>query len=651
MENKCINQIKILGMETINRANSGHPGIVLGSAAMLHVLYTRHLKINPSNPDWFNRDRFILSAGHGSALLYAINHLSGFNLQIEDLKRFRKPGNTPGHPEYGHTDGIDMTTGPLGQGIASAVGFSIAETHLASKFNKDDLKICDHFTYVLCGDGDLQEGVSLEALSLAGHLGLGKLVVLYDSNDIQLDGSLNLAYSDDCKKKFEAMHWQHILVEDGTDVEAIDKAIKKAKKEINKPTIIEVKTIIGQGTTNEGTSKVHGSPIGDAELNLLKEKLNYKEEPFMVSLDVYDFYKNNVFNRGQKENNKYNKTLKKYQEKYTKEYEEFTSFFTDINVDLNLLPEYEVGSKEATRNISGQIIDKLSELYNNLIGGSADLTSSTKAKGANGNFSKENKVARNINFGVREHAMAAIANGIALHKGLKIFVGGFFVFSDYMKPSIRLSSIMGLPVVYVFTHDSVCVGEDGPTHEPIEQLTMLRSIPGITVLRPCDANETKASWKIALESKNKPTAIILTRQNVLNLSSSNYEGVTKGAYIICKENSKLDGILLASGSEVELAIKTKGLLFKEHNIDVRVVSMPSMELFNEQSCCYKKEILPNGVKTLAIEMGASMPWFRYTNNVFGIDTFGISAPLNDVITHFGFVPEKIIERFLKIESK
>lgn len=647
IERQAINAIKLLGIDAINKANSGHPGIVLGAASMLHVLYTKHLNVNPKETQWINRDRFILSAGHGSALLYSINHLSGFDLSLENLKNFRQIGNTPGHPEYGHTAGVETTSGPLGQGISNAVGMALAETHLAAKFNKPGFPIIDHYTYVLCGDGDLQEGVTQEAMSLAGHLGLGKLIVLFDSNDIQLDGEVHLAYSDDAKKKFEAMGWQHLYVADGEDLAAVHKAILKAKKETNKPTIIEVKTIIGKDTSLQGTSKVHGAPIGEKEAEQLRKNLGTDLAPFEVEKDVYDFYKKKVFNRGKKQNKLWNDLLKQYKETYQEEGRLFDQYFSDVNIDVNTLPVYESGTKEATRNVSGKIIDQLSKQYLNLIGGSADLTSSTKAKGADGHFSKENRLGRNINFGVREHAMASIANGMVLHGGLKVFVGGFFIFSDYMKPAIRLSSIMEIPMIYVFTHDSVAVGEDGPTHEPIEQLVMLRSIPNMSVIRPADATETKAAWKIAMESKKQPTSIILTRQSVPNLENTNVEGVLKGAYIVKKEQEKLDGIILASGSEVSLALETQKKLATQ-GLDIRVVSMPSMDLFEKQNQAYKDEILPKGVKILAVEMASPMAWYKYTPHVYGIETFGVSAPLEAVLKYFKFTPEDLANKFLSI---
>ncbi|MCR3906076.1 MAG: transketolase, partial [Tenericutes bacterium] len=460
MEQKAINTIRFLGVDAVNKANSGHPGIVLGAAPMAYTLFTEHLNVNIKNTQWINRDRFILSAGHGSMLLYALNHLSGYKISIDDLKNFRHAGNTPGHPEYGHTDGVETTSGPLGQGISNAVGMAIAETHLAARFNKEQFNLIDHYTYVLCGDGDLQEGVAMESMSLAGHLGLGKLIVLFDSNDIQLDGEVSMAYSEEHKKKFEAMGWQYIYVEDGNDLKTINKAINRAKKDSNKPTLIEIKTIIGYGTSVSGTSQVHGSPIGEEEAVKLRKTLNWKYEPFEVSEDVYEHFRKKVLLRGQRAYRRWNKMANDYQEQFPKEYGLFEAFInSDIEINTNDYKEITNTPKDATRNISGKMINKLSDKYLNLIGGSADLTVSTKAKGADGHYSKENRLARNINFGVREHAMGAIVNGMVLHGGLKVFGGAFFVFSDYMRPAIRLSAIMQIPSIFVFSHDSIGVGE------------------------------------------------------------------------------------------------------------------------------------------------------------------------------------------------
>jgi transketolase len=647
MEQKAINAIRFLGVDAINKAESGHPGIVLGSAPMAYTLFTKHLNINVKNTKWFNRDRFILSAGHGSMLLYALNHLSGYKISIEDLKKFRQIGNTPGHPEFGHTDGVETTSGPLGQGISNAVGMAIAETHLAARFNKENFNLVDHYTYVICGDGDLQEGVALESISLAGHLGLGKLIVLFDSNDIQLDGKVSMAYSEKHQQKFEAMGWQYLLVDDGNDIVKINKAIKKAKNELNKPTLIEVKTIIGFGTNLAGTSKVHGAPIGFDEAVNLRKNLNWEYGPFEVPTEIYDHFRKKVKLRGQKTYRNWQELLNKYQEKFPTDYKLFEDFLNSkTSIDIK---DYQVevsSEKDATRNISGKIIDSLSKKYLNFIGGSADLTASTKAKGADGHYNKENRLARNINFGVREHAMGAIVNGMVLHGGLKVFGGAFFVFSDYMKPAIRLAAIMHIPSIFVFSHDTIAVGEDGPTHQPVEQLVGLRAIPNLNLLRPADAMETLAAWKIAMESTNTPTVIILTRQNVSNLRTTSYEGFSKGAYIVSKESNKLDGILLASGSEVGLAIEAQKLLMTK-NISVRVVSMPSHHLFEKQSMKYQKEILFNRKKVIAVEMGSSMSWYKYAEHVYGLNQFGVSAPLNDALNHFGFNKENLVEFCLK----
>ncbi len=651
MSNKdllAINTIRFLGVDAINKASSGHPGIVIGAAPMAHTLFTKHLSIYPKQKNWINRDRFVLSAGHGSMLLYAINHLSGYKISIDDLKQFRDyPGITPGHPEFGLTDGVETTSGPLGQGISNAVGMAIAEKHLSSRFNQEGFKIVDHYTYVLCGDGDLQEGVSLEAISLAGHLGLNKLIVLFDSNDIQLDGATKYATSDHMKMKFMSQGWQYLSVSDGDDINSIHKALNKAKKSLDKPTLIEIKTIIGKGTSIEGTSKVHGAAIGALERDVLSKNLGYTYQPFEVDQEVYKLYKSRVFNRGKKAYQAYEAMFKSYEAKYPELAALFKKFVDgSVTIDFSSLV-YEAGSKEATRNVFGKALDLVSKQNLNIIGGSADLTASTKAKGADGHFLKESPLGRNINFGVREHAMGSIVNGITLHGGLKAFSGAFFVFSDYMKPPVRLAAMMHLPSVFVFSHDSVAVGEDGPTHEPIEQLIGLRSIPNLNVIRPADANETKAAVEIALTSKTKPTAIITTRQNVTNLLNTHKDGVLKGAYVVDSEEKRIDGILLASGSEVSLAVSAKQIL-KEQGLDIRVVSMPSHDAFLLQSKAYQSKILPGHVKTLAIEMGSTYSWYRFTPHVFGIDTFGISASVEKVIEHFGFNASNVAQKFLEI---
>ncbi|MFA6800998.1 MAG: transketolase [Acholeplasmataceae bacterium] len=650
MKDLSINAIRFLGVDAINKANSGHPGIVLGAAPMAFQLFTENLNIDVKKTDWINRDRFILSAGHGSMLLYALNHLSGYNISIEDIKNFRQIGNTPGHPEYRHTEGVETTSGPLGQGISNAVGMAIAEAHLAAKFNQPEFPIIDHFTYVICGDGDLQEGVAMESASLAGHLGLGKLIVLFDSNDIQLDGPVSNANSDQTKAKFESMGWQYLYVADGNQLVDIQKALTKAKKELNKPTMIEVKTVIGFGTDLCGTSKAHGAPIGEAQRQVLSKNLQWNYEPFNIPQEVYSYYRKRVFLRGQRVHRKWNNLIVDYKLQYPELYQQFEVYMNqDINIDLTEFSSIIVGDKEATRNISGKTLQILSKNYPFLIGGSADLTGSTKAKGADGNFTKTSRLGRNINFGVREHAMAAITNGIVLHGGLKAFAGGFFVFSDYMKPAIRLAAIMQIPSIFVFTHDSIGVGEDGPTHQPIEQLAGLRAIPNLNIIRPADAKETVAAWKVAMESKLTPTVIVLTRQAVKNQDNTSYEGFSKGAYIVKKEENELQGIIIASGSEVELALDTEKIL-KEKGYDVRVVSMPSMFMFEQTTQKYQKEVLPSRAKKIAIEMASSMPWYKYAKNVYGIDTFGISAPIEDALKYFKFTPQDFalyVEKVIK----
>lgn len=647
-DNIAINAIRFLGVDAINKANSGHPGIVLGAAPMSYALFKEEIKLNPKNWKWFDRDRFILSAGHGSGLLYSLYHLIGFDISIDDLKNFRQIGNTPGHPEYGYTEGVETTSGPLGQGISNAVGMAIAESHLGAKFNKPNYNIFDHYTYVLCGDGDLQEGVALEAVSLAGHLGLGKLIVLFDSNDVQLDGPTNMATSEDIAAKFKAMKWDYHLVEDGNDIKAVHNAIKKAKSCTTKPSLIEVKTIIGEGVSYEGTAKTHGAPVGEAERANAAKYFKWDYKPFEVPQEAYDMFNNSIVSRGEKLNKEHDELLKNYKKDYPQDYELLQQYLENKPIlDFDKYQKLITKPVDATRNVSGIVLNELQKEYPFIIGGSADLTGSTKAKGADGNYMPDHLLGRNINYGVREHAMAAINNGIALHGGLKVFGGAFFVFSDYCKPSIRLSALMKLPSIYVFTHDTVAVGEDGPTHQPIEQLTGLRSIPHLNVLRPADANETIASWKLAIESVNTPHVLVLTRQNVTNLEGTNLEGVKRGAYVVSKENSKLDGILLAAGSEVELAVNAQKVLLSE-GIDVRVVSMPSHYLFEKQSTKYQEEVLPN-VKILAIEAGSSMSWYKYTKNVFGLDTFGVSAPGSVAMNHYGFNTEEVVKRFKQIK--
>lgn len=646
---KSIQTIRFLGMDMINTANSGHPGIVLGAAPAVYELFRNHLTANPEEPQWFNRDRFFLAAGHGSALLYSTLHLAGYDIALEDLKQFRQLDSlTPGHPEYGHTAGIDSTTGPLGQGVAMAVGNAIAEAYLAARFNKKDFRLIDHYTYSLCGDGDLQEGVTLEALSIAGRLRLNKLIVLFDSNDIQLDGPTAKATGDNIEQKIRSMNWNYQLIKKPNDTAALGKAIEKARNS-DKPTFIEVKSIIGFGSKDQGKSETHGSPIGFEETEAMRERMGYTNKLFEISPEVYADFADSFGARGKSAYAEWQKTFAKYKESYLEDYHKLQNIIDRyLEVDFDeIIPQVELGTKEATRNTIGKLINALSPALPEMIGGSADLTSSTKVKGVDGDFDIDNRIGRNINFGVREHAMAAIVNGMTLHN-LKAFSGGFFVFADYMKPAIRLSAMMGLPSIFIFTHDSVAVGEDGPTHEPIEQLSMLRTTPNILTFRPANANETRHAFRYALSSLNRPSVLVLTRQNTTVTHKVTYDDFRMGAYI-ARDLENCEGILIATGSEVELALSVQEKLKNDHGIFVRVVSMPSVELFLAQPKEIQERIIPSSCqKRLAIEMGASLTWYRFANHVFGIDRFGKSGKGNEVIASLGFTTERIIEYFLNM---
>lgn len=651
LDDYCIKTLRVLGSEIITKAKSGHPGIVLGAAPIVHTLFTKHINIDPNDEKWFNRDRFVLSAGHGSALLYLMLHLSGFNVSLDDLANFRqKDSLTPGHPEYGHTPGVEMSSGPLGQGVATAVGMAMAEAHLAAKFNKYECEVIDHYTYVLCGDGDLQEGVSLEAMALAGHLNLNKLIVLYDSNDIQLDGSVSLAASDNIENKVRAMNWNHILVEDGNDVDEIDEAIRKAKQSTSNPTIIEIKTTIGFGAPNSGEPSVHGKPLTEEDLGFLRKNLEYSQKPFTIAPEVKNFYFASVNQRGSNANSNWNFLMSTYAKKYKDDYELLNKYmFEDFTIDdYEGLPEFEVGSSISTRNVMGKVLDWLSSKLPNLIGGSADLSSSTMVKGADGIFSKANRNGRNIKFGVREHAMAAITNGLTIHGSLKGFCSGFFVFSDYSKPAIRLAAIMHLPSMYLFSHDSVCVGEDGPTHQPVEQLAMFRATPNVNVYRPADAKEMTCAMLLAVQNKVDPTVIVSTRQNLEVLSYTSGEGVAKGAYVAFEPKGTPGALIVTCGSELDLCVKV-AKRFEDKNIFVRVVSMPSMYLFEKQSAEYKNSVLPKRItKRMAVEMGATMPWYKYASKVYGIDEFGKSMPLKEIYEAYGFTVDNLYKEFLEV---
>ena len=635
-DNLAINTLRVVSSEMITKAKSGHPGICLGSAPIVHTLFTNYLNLNPQVVDWPNRDRFVLSAGHGSAMLYTLLHLCGFDVSVDDLKAFRQKGSkTPGHPEYLHTPGVEVTTGPLGQGLATAVGFAIAEKYLANKYNKEDCTLFDYKTFVLCGDGDLQEGLALEACSIAGTLGLDNLIILFDSNDIQLDGPTYKATKDNIKMKFEAMNFTYDFVDSGNDIDSVNKAILKALNN-DKPTLIEIKTIIGYGAETAGTSAVHGKPLTEEQLAKLKDNLGFSYPSFTVPNEVYELYENTVIKRGQDKYSKYLANMSYYKEHYNDLYLELNSILNkDFKYDLKDCPLFT--DKISTRKVAGKLVTYFSEQNKAILAGSADLASSTMIKGNDGDFSKDNYSARNICYGVREHAMGSITNGLVL-SNLRGISAGFFVFSDYLKDSIREAAIMHIPSLFIFSHDSVCVGEDGPTHQPIEQLAGLRAIPNLNVVRPADAKETTFAIIEALGNNVYPTVITTSRQDVPVLEETN-DNFTKGAYIVY-EPSKVDYILLSCGTELSLCLEAAHKLALE-NINCRVVSMPSMFKFNRQSKVYQDKILPKGIKTLAVEMGSTMPWYRYADVVLGIDTFGESMPIKDVYERFGFTVSNI----------
>lgn len=647
--------IRALGIDTINAANSGHPGMVLGSAPALYSLFTKEMNYFHKQPDWFNRDRFVLASGHASSLLYVLLHLSKYKISVEDLKQFRQWDSiTPGHPECDITEGIDASSGPLGQGIPMAVGMAMTEKFLATKYNKEGYPIVDHYTFALCGDGDMQEGVTYEAASIAGHLSLGKLIVLYDANKVTLDGPLSMSFSEDVKKRYEATGWQVIEVKDGNDPEMIQKAIKKGKKEAFKPTLIIVNTVIGFGSKNQGTNKVHGNPLGKEDGKFAKESYGIAHEEFYVPEAVYDDFENTCIKRSKNRYNKWKRLAKAYQEQYPDLANELLDAINgNYTVDLEAVEKgYQEGFSDATRNTSNEIIQEVAKQLPTFVSGTADLSSSTKTAINNEPaFSVENYAGRNLVFGIREFAMVAIINGMTLHKGVRPSTSGFMVFSDYFKGALRMACLMKLPIILPLSHDSIAVGEDGPTHQPIEQFAMLRSLPNMQVIRPCDAHEMAAAWKIAIESKENPTALILTRQNVTTLATTNYDGVSHGAYIVGKEEKNIDAIIIASGSEVNLAMDAKKALLKE-NIDVRVVSMPSMELFDRQTSAYKESILPNAIrKRVSIEMASEFGWHKYVGldgKTMGINRFGASAPANKVIEEYGFTVDNVVKTIKEI---
>ncbi|MCL2016874.1 MAG: transketolase [Defluviitaleaceae bacterium] len=657
-DQQAINTIRVLSAEMVQKANSGHPGTPLGAAPAAYALWAGIMNHNPLNPRWENRDRFVLSAGHASALLYSLLHLFGYGLTIKDLQQFRQKGSlTPGHPEFGHTAGVEITSGPLGQGFANAVGFAWAEKFLSTRFNKPDLELVDHYTYVLCGDGCLMEGITSEAASLAGTLKLGKLVVLYDSNKITIEGSTDLAFTEKTAKRFESYDWHVQTVEDGNDVAAILTAISAAKAETDRPSFIEIKTQIGYGAPNkQGKPAAHGEPLGAEEIKLMKENLGHPAEAFVVSTEVKELFAKFAAD-GAKKNQEWQMLLSRYEKAYRDDYDEWESWnHTEVApfkfASKMASNEYwHYTDSTATRLSSEIVLNKITDSLPNLIGGSADLAPSTKAvMKEHSYYSPENTGGSNLRFGVREHAMAAIANGMSVHGRLRPYVAGFFVFSDYMKHSMRLSALMNQPVIYIMTHDSIGVGEDGPTHQPVEHLAALRSIPNFTVIRPCDTRETAAAWAIAITRTTSPTALVLTRQNLPLLPGSG-KNALNGGYILTDSINPAtnlpDIILIASGSEVHLMTQAQEELQKE-GIFARVVSIPSFEIFEEQDSAYKQSVLPSEVRIrLAAEAGTSFGWHKYIGldgDIIAIDHFGASAPAELLFEEYGFTTENVVER-------
>ncbi|WP_294158442.1 transketolase [uncultured Selenomonas sp.] len=662
IDTKCVNAIRVLAADAIQKANSGHPGLPLGSAPMAYELWANHMAHNPKDPQWANRDRFILSGGHGSTLLYSLLHFYGYGLTMDDMKEFRQDGSlTPGHPEYGHTTGVEATTGPLGAGMGMAVGMAMAEAHLAATFNKPGYDIVDHYTFALGGDGCMMEGISSEAFSLAGTLGLSKLIVLYDSNRISIEGSTDIAFRENVQERMKAFGFQTITVEDGNDLAAIGKAIEEAKADKEHPSFITVKTEIGYGCpAKQGKASAHGEPLGVENVKALKENLGWPEpdKSFNIPADVYEHY-NELAKKGAEAEDAWNKLFADYAAKFPEAKALWDKFHAPVDANALLNDEafwaYE-DKPQATRGLSGIMINRLKDKLPNLFGGSADLAPSNKTymKDA-GDFSKEDYKGRNLHFGVREFAMTAIANGITLHGGLRTYIATFFVFSDYTKPMARLAALMGLPVTYVFTHDSIGVGEDGPTHEPVEQLAMWRALPNVNTFRPADATETAAGWYLAVTSKKTPTVLALTRQNLPQLPGSSKDAL-KGAYVVseAKDPKNMKGILIGTGSEVHLAIEAQKEL-AEQGIDVRVVSMPCEELFDAQDAAYKESVLPNAVRArVAVEAAADFGWGKYV----GLDgatvtmkSFGASAPAATLFEKFGFTKENVVKTMLDVIAK
>ena len=650
IDNLSVNAIRVLSADAVQKANSGHPGLPLGAAAIGYELWANHMNHNPKNPSWENRDRFVLSGGHGSTLLYSLLHLFGYGLTLDDLKNFRQwDSKTPGHPEYGVTTGVEASTGPLGAGMAMAVGMAMAETHLAAKFNKEGYPVVDHYTYVLGGDGCMMEGINYEAFSLAGTLKLNKLIVLYDSNNISIEGNTDIAFTEDVSARFKAMGFKVLEVKDGNDISAIGKAIEEAKEDKESPSFIKINTKIGFGSPKEGSADVHGAPLGADNIIAMKKTLGWpSEEPFFVPDEVYENYKAKAENLAKKEE-EWNKIFKDYCEKFP-EMKTLWDEFKDETKACNLLDDEDFWSydekADATRNLSGKVLNKLSAKLPTLFGGSADLAPSNKSyvNGA-GDYSAENYAGRNVHFGVRELAMTGIGNGLVLH-GLKAYVSTFFVFSDYVKPMARLASLMEIPLTFILTHDSIGVGEDGPTHEPIEQLAEFRAMPNFNVFRPADATETIAAWYSAVTSKETPTALVLTRQNLPQLAGSSKEAL-KGGYIVADSSKETpDAIIIASGSEVSLSIEAKDALAKE-GVDVRVVSMPCMDIFEKQPLEYKEKVLPKAIRArVAVEALSEFGWGKYVGldgKTVCLDRFGASAPADVLFKEFGFTVDNVVK--------
>ena len=645
--------IRSLVVDSVENAKHGHMGAPLGTAPMGYELFKNHMHFNPKNPKWFNRDRFVLTSGHGSMLQYALLHLCGYDLSIDDLKHFRQlDSKTPGHPEVHHTPGVEATTGPLGQGFSMTVGLAIAQAHLAERFNKEDMEIISNNIYTICGDGDLEEGVAMEAAAIAGNLGLGKLIVLYDSNDVTSDGSIELSSREHIRKKFEAMNWQTLLVNGGNDIDEIGKAIEEAKKCEDKPTLIEVKTIIGFGSTLQGTEKIHSNPVGEVEAARIKKSIHWEYAPFEIPDSVRDNFAE-VITRGEADEKSWNELLEQYKQAYPDEYTLLKRIISGEAPALNelLVPFSE--EKMATRSASGKVLNKIYQLNPVLVGGSADLASSNKTTIEGKGFMNQNShVSSNVHFGVREFAMASIINGITLYGGLRGYCGTFLVFSDYMRSAIRHAALMETPSIFVMTHDSLQVGQDGPTHQPVEHLLSLRAMPNLVLIRPAEANETIAAWKLAMESKNRPFVIALGRHDVQVNKDVSFDGVAKGAYVISKDTDEPELILIATGSEVEVALEAKKKL-TGHKINV--VSMPSWELFDEQDEAYKESVLPKSVsKRISVELGTTLGWQKYVGcqgKSIGIDKFGKSAPAKDLLNDYDFTVERIVKEVEEMLAK